>query len=61
MNRDFFKTERGKEMIAKKMLARRLGKPDELDGVILLLASDSSSFINGSIITVDGGHLVGSI
>ena len=61
MNTDFFKTEKGKDMIVKKMLARRLGQPEELDGAVLLLASDSSSFMNGSVLTVDGGHIVGSI
>jgi NAD(P)-dependent dehydrogenase (short-subunit alcohol dehydrogenase family) len=61
MNTEFFKSDKGQEMIAKKMLARRLGQPEELEGAILLLASDSSSFMNGSVITVDGGHVVGSI
>ena len=61
MNTEFFHTEKGKEMISKRMLAKRLGQAEELDGAILLLASNSSSFMNGSIITVDGGHVVGSI
>ena len=33
----------------------RIGKPEELSGALLLLASDASSFINGEIISVDGG------
>jgi len=33
----------------------RIGKPEELAGALLLLASDASSFINGEIISVDGG------
>ena len=33
----------------------RIGKPEELTGTLLLLASGASSFINGEIISVDGG------
>ena len=33
----------------------RIGKPDELTGTLLLLASEASSFINGQVISVDGG------
>ena len=33
----------------------RIGKPEELNGTLLLLASQASSFINGEIISVDGG------
>ena len=36
----------------------RLGLEKELDGPLLLLASNASSFITGSTIVVDGGHLV---
>ncbi|WP_334104173.1 SDR family oxidoreductase [Muricomes intestini] len=33
----------------------RSGSPDELANVALFLASDDSSFVNGTTITVDGG------
>jgi NAD(P)-dependent dehydrogenase (short-subunit alcohol dehydrogenase family) len=33
----------------------RFGKPDELVGAVLWLASDSASFVTGSLVTVDGG------
>lgn len=33
----------------------RFGKPEELIGAVLWLASDASSFVTGSIVTVDGG------
>ncbi len=56
MNRAFFGTESGARMI-KRIPMRRVGDPGELDGVVLLLASDASSYMTGSIITVDGGHL----
>jgi NAD(P)-dependent dehydrogenase (short-subunit alcohol dehydrogenase family) len=33
----------------------RFGRPEELIGAVLWLASDASSFVTGSIVTVDGG------
>lgn len=35
----------------------RFGKPDEVAKVILFLASDLSSYVNGAVIPVDGGFL----
>ncbi len=54
-NRDFFATERGKEMI-RRVPQQRLGQASDLDGPLLLLASDASAYMTGSVITVDGGH-----
>lgn len=34
---------------------RRFGRPEELIGAVLWLASDSASFVTGSVVTVDGG------
>jgi len=59
INADFFDTDRGKAYI-KTIPARRLGKLEELDGPLLLLASDASSFITGTTLVVDGGHMVKS-
>lgn len=54
INADHFDTEHGKTLI--NMLPRkRLGTPEDLDGLLLLLASDASRFINGAIITADDG------
>ena len=54
INEDHFGTEQGKQLI--NMLPRkRLGKPEDLDGLLLLLASEESRFINGAIMTADDG------
>jgi len=60
MNREFFQSEPGLRLISR-MPAKRLGRADELDGALLLLVSDAGSFINGSVITVDGAHLCSSL
>jgi NAD(P)-dependent dehydrogenase (short-subunit alcohol dehydrogenase family) len=60
MNGDFWKTPGGLRLI-DRIPQRRIGKPEELDGALLLLASDAGSFMTGSVITVDGGHTVSSL
>jgi NAD(P)-dependent dehydrogenase (short-subunit alcohol dehydrogenase family) len=35
---------------------RRFGRPDDLDGALLLLASDAGRYITGSVIVIDGGQ-----
>ncbi len=60
INREFFLTELGQALI-KRIPQRRLGRPDELDGALLLLASAAGSYITGSTIEIDGGHLVSSL
>ncbi len=60
LNRDFWESDAGKTMI-KRIPQRRIGEFPDLDGPLLLLASDSSAYMTGSAITVDGGHLVSSL
>lgn len=60
INRGFFETEAGAAMV-KRIPQRRLGNPEDLDGPLLLLASDASRYMTGSTIVVDGGHLVSGL
>jgi NAD(P)-dependent dehydrogenase (short-subunit alcohol dehydrogenase family) len=54
LNEHHWETEAGRKLIS--MLPRkRLGTPEDLDGLLLLLASDQSRFINGAVIAADDG------
>ncbi|MEM7044762.1 MAG: glucose 1-dehydrogenase [Pseudomonadota bacterium] len=57
INRDFLRSETGQQMV-KKIPQRRFGEPEDLDGALLLLASDAGRYITGSVIAVDGGFMV---
>lgn len=60
LNTEFFATDAGQALI-NRIPQRRLGQPEELDGALLLLASDLGSYITGTTIVVDGGHMVSSL
>ncbi len=60
LNDAFFASDAGKALI-RRIPQRRLGEARELDGALLLLASDAGSYMTGSVIAVDGGHLVSGL
>ncbi|HMS20087.1 SDR family NAD(P)-dependent oxidoreductase [uncultured Sphingorhabdus sp.] len=60
LNREFLASEAG-EAMRKRIAMRRFGAFPDLDGALLLLASDASRFMTGSDIIVDGGHLLYSL
>ncbi|MET0221557.1 MAG: SDR family oxidoreductase [Tardiphaga sp.] len=57
MNHAFWQTPAG-EKLTKRIPQRRIGHETDLDGAILLLASQASRYMTGSTITVDGGFLL---
>jgi NAD(P)-dependent dehydrogenase (short-subunit alcohol dehydrogenase family) len=60
INRDLLRSPTGQALIAR-VPQKRVGQLADLDGPLLLLASDASSYMTGTVIPVDGGHLVSSL
>ena len=60
LNREFFASEAGRALI-NRIPQQRLGQPEDLDGSLLLLASDAARYMTGTVVTVDGGHMVSSL
>jgi NAD(P)-dependent dehydrogenase (short-subunit alcohol dehydrogenase family) len=53
-------TARGQELLMRTPM-KRFGRPEELVGAVVLLASDGASFLTGQCITVDGGFLASGV
>ncbi|MFT3938463.1 SDR family NAD(P)-dependent oxidoreductase [Rhodopseudomonas sp.] len=58
INRELWSTPAGEKLL-KSIPQRRVGHESDLDGAILLLASHASRYMTGSVVTVDGGFLLG--
>jgi len=57
INHHHWQTEQGQKLV--NMLPRkRIGKPEDLDALLVMLASDQSHFVNGAIIAADDGFAV---
>ena len=57
INQGFFETDDGKKLISS-LPRNRVGKPEDLDGLLLLLAGEEARFMNGAIVTADDGMSV---
>jgi 3-oxoacyl-[acyl-carrier protein] reductase len=57
MNRDYLATERG-VAIKRDIPVGRFGEERDLDGPLLLLASDAGRFVTGATIVADGGQMI---
>ncbi|MDB5891713.1 MAG: family NAD(P)-dependent oxidoreductase [Polaromonas sp.] len=54
INHHHWDTEQGKKLV-QMLPRRRVGKPEDLDGLLVLLASGQSHFVNGAVIAADDG------
>ncbi|KAB2898101.1 MAG: glucose 1-dehydrogenase [Burkholderiaceae bacterium] len=60
LNRDFLASEAG-DKLRGRIPSRRFGELEDLDGPLLLLASDAGAAMSGAAVAVDGAHLVSSL
>ena len=60
LNTALLDSPRGKELLQRTPLGR-YGKVEELQGACVFLASESASFVNGCVLTVDGGFLASGV
>jgi NAD(P)-dependent dehydrogenase (short-subunit alcohol dehydrogenase family) len=60
VSRTLLESDRADEFV-KGIPMRRYGEFDDLDGPLLLLASDASKYMTGSVVVVDGGHVCASL
>jgi len=57
INAEFYESDAGRAYVAQ-LPAKRIGEVDEILGPVILLASDAASYINGTVLPVDGAHHV---
>jgi len=60
LNREFLASDAGKRL-EQRIPSRRFGTLTDLDGPLLLLASDAGGAMSGAVVAVDGAHLVSSL
>lgn len=60
LNAALLDSDRGRELLQRTPLGR-YGKVEELQGACVFLASESASFVNGEVLTVDGGFLASGV
>jgi hypothetical protein len=58
MTTELFEDEKTQRWLARQVPLGRPGRLEELDGVLLFLASDASSYCTGQVIAIDGGYTI---
>ena len=57
MNTRLIEDSERNAQITSRIPARRWGKPEDLKGIVIFLASSASDYLSGAVIPVDGGYL----
>ncbi len=57
INHHHWSTEQGQKLV-QMMPRKRVGRPEDLDALIVMLASDQTHFVNGAVIAADDGFAV---
>lgn len=60
LNQKLLDSPRGRELLVRTPMGR-FGKPEEIVGAAVYLASDASAFVTGQVIAVDGGFLASGV
>ena len=55
MTKDFLANKEFVEMVKAKVPLSRVGKPEEIAGAVIFLASEASSYVTGEVVDIDGG------
>jgi gluconate 5-dehydrogenase len=59
-NKVLYENQEWVEYISDRIPVKRPGKPNDLDGAVVFLASEASRYITGQILLVDGGISTGA-
>lgn len=57
MNADFLDVPENREQVLRDIPIGRLGKPEEVAGLVSFLAGPEASYMTGAVVTIDGGRL----
>ena len=55
----FLKTEEGRKAVGGSTVIGRVGRPEDIGASCIYLSSRAGSYVNGAVLPVDGGGLVG--